>query len=95
MTCRDYLVVMRRVPIAELKAKLSEYLRHVRRGESFVILDRNSAIATISPYDSGGEPIKIRRARGATELSKVPLPSPIRLRKDVVALLLEERKQGR
>ena len=95
MTRRGYLLVMRRVQIAELKARLSEYLRHVRRGESFVILDRTSAIATVHPYPAGGEGLKVRRAAGAVAIPKIPLPSPTRIRKDVVVLLMEERQSGR
>lgn len=85
---------MKRVAIAELKSKLSEYLRYVRRGESLVVLDRNSAIAIITPYDSGGEPLKVRRAKGAVAVHRVPMPAPTRVKKDVVSLLLEDR-QGR
>jgi antitoxin (DNA-binding transcriptional repressor) of toxin-antitoxin stability system len=40
---------MKQVRIAELKAKLSEFLRAVQAGESFAVLDRNTAIAQIVP----------------------------------------------
>jgi antitoxin (DNA-binding transcriptional repressor) of toxin-antitoxin stability system len=42
-------MVMKHVRIAELKAKLSEFLRAVQGGESFAVLDRNTAIAQIVP----------------------------------------------
>jgi antitoxin (DNA-binding transcriptional repressor) of toxin-antitoxin stability system len=39
---------MRSVNIATLKAKLSEYLRMARDGETIHILDRHRAVATLS-----------------------------------------------
>ena len=39
---------MRRVNIAQLKAKLSEYLREVQAGETIRVLDRRREVATIS-----------------------------------------------
>src|SRR5580765_5910242 len=41
------------VQIAELKNRLSFYLRYVRRGEEVVINDRNVPIARIVPLSSG------------------------------------------
>ena len=40
------------VKIAELKGKLSEYLRSVRRGNELIIKDRETPIARIVPYKS-------------------------------------------
>lgn len=46
---------MLRVGIRELKAKLSEYLKKVRRGETLLVTDRGRIIAEIrSPTDAGG-----------------------------------------
>jgi len=42
-------MIMKQVRIAELKSKLSEFLRSFQRGESIVALDRNTAIAHIVP----------------------------------------------
>ena len=42
-------MVMKQVRIAELKAKLSEFLRTVQGGESIAVFDRNTAIAQIVP----------------------------------------------
>jgi len=39
------------VKIAELKSKLSEYLRSVRSGNEVVIKDRETPIARIIPYE--------------------------------------------
>ncbi len=49
VTIRGYHVVMSRVRIAELKSRLSEYLRKVRSGRSITVLDRDTPIARIRP----------------------------------------------
>ncbi|HEV8675409.1 MAG TPA: type II toxin-antitoxin system prevent-host-death family antitoxin [Methylomirabilota bacterium] len=87
---------MKTVRVAELKARLSEYLRAVRRGESVTVLDREHPIARIVPYASDGTALRTRRPRpDAPPLAKVPLPPPLRVKADVVALLLEERQGER
>jgi len=84
---------MKAVGIAELKARLSEYLRSVRRGHPVTILDRRTPIARIVPIRDAREELAIRRpARGAPPPSRVPLPPPLRLDVDAVELLLEERR---
>jgi len=45
---------MRTVGIRELKAKLSLYLRHARRGEVVLVTDRGKVVAEIRP--SAGKP---------------------------------------
>jgi antitoxin (DNA-binding transcriptional repressor) of toxin-antitoxin stability system len=40
---------MRVVGIRELKARLSEYLRDVRRGEVFLVTDRQEVVAELRP----------------------------------------------
>src|SRR5438067_355055 len=49
MTTSGHNVTMREVRIAELKARLSEYLRAVRRGETIAVLDRETPVAQIVP----------------------------------------------
>ena len=96
MTTYDYLQVMKTVRIAELKARLSEHLREVRRGRSLTVLDRDTPIARVIPYESEAAELKIRRPlRRSSSLQRVPLPSPLKLNFDVVALLLEERQGER
>jgi antitoxin (DNA-binding transcriptional repressor) of toxin-antitoxin stability system len=88
-------MVMKRVRIAELKAKLSEFLRAVQGGESFTVLDRNTAIAQIVPWRERPG-IRIRKpAPGSAAPNKVPLPRPTHLKIDVLELLLEERQSHR
>ncbi len=95
MTTSGYNLVMKEVRIAELKAKLSEYLRAVRRGDSITVLDRDEPIARIVPFRRDRE-IRIRRPLpGAGRLQDVPLPPPLEIETDIVALLLEERQRDR
>ena len=86
---------MRQVRIAELKARLSEYLRAVRGGETIAVLDRDTAIAQLSPIRERAA-LRIRKpARGTPAPNRVPVPRSIKIQVDVVALLLEERQGHR
>ena len=96
MTISSYNLVMKEVRIAELKAKLSEHLRAVRRGHTITVFDRDQPIARIVPYrkDQGG--VRIRKPLpGAGRLQDVPLPPPLPFETDIVALLLEDREKSR
>ncbi len=87
---------MKRVKIAALKARLSEHLRHVRRGETYTVMDRETPIARLLPYGSEAEPLRVRKPlRRVPSLQDVDLPPPLKLDVDAVALLLEERQVGR
>jgi prevent-host-death family protein len=86
---------MTTVRIAELKAKLSEYLRRVRRGQPVTVLDRDTPVAKIVPYESEAGELVIRRASGKIPFGKVPLPPPYKTEVDIVRLLLEERQTDR
>src|SRR5262245_52362392 len=50
LTICGHNIVMRQVRIAELKARLSEYLRAVRGGETIAVLDRDTPVAQIVPF---------------------------------------------
>jgi prevent-host-death family protein len=77
------------VGIADLKARLSEHLRAVRRGRSVTVVDRHTPIARIVPYER--EPVEVRRAtRRAKDLKLPPRPAG---RTDSLALLLEDRRR--
>ncbi|MCI0586188.1 MAG: type II toxin-antitoxin system prevent-host-death family antitoxin [Planctomycetes bacterium] len=87
---------MKTVRIAELKANLSAYLRRVRAGDTLVVLDRETPVARVVPFEPTGEPLSIRRAlRTYPSLGRIPLPPPLRLRRDAVEYLLEERQGER
>lgn len=92
MTRNDYHMVMKRVGIADLKARLSEHLRTVRQGESVTVLDRQTPIALIVPHGRGHGLLQIRRpTAGSPVPSQVHLPPAPRVELDVVELLLEDR----
>jgi prevent-host-death family protein len=88
-------MVMKQVGIAELKAKLSEFLRVVQGGESIAVLDRNRAVAHIVPVvEKTG--LRIRKpAADSPTPNKVSLPKPSLKKIDVLELLLEERQSHR
>ena len=88
-------MVMRQVGIAELKARLSEHIRAVRRGESIAVLDRETLVAHIVPVRDRSK-LQVRTpAPGTPPLGRVRVPKPARLDVDVVDLLLEERQGHR
>jgi prevent-host-death family protein len=86
---------MKQVGIAELKARLSEYLRAVRRGETIAVLDRETPVAQIVPVRERPA-LRIRKpAPGAPPLNRVRLPKPSKRNVDILELLLEERQGHR
>ena len=96
MTIFDYHMTMTGIRIAELKSHLSEHLRKVRAGGSLTVLDRDTPIARIVPWNAGNGFLKLRAPLpGAPKLQRVPLPPPLRLREDIVKLLMEERQGDR
>ena len=86
---------MKQVRIAELKARLSEYLRVVRRGESIAVLDRDTPVAQLIPVRDGSA-LRVRKpAPDAPPPNRVRIPRGGKLNIDVVHLLLEERQGHR
>ena len=53
------------VKIAELKGKLSEYLRSVRQGNEVVIKDRDTPIAKLVPYQEPKSRLTVRNPTGS------------------------------
>ena len=88
-------MVMKQVGIAELKARLSEHIRAVRRGESIAVLDRETLVAHIVPVRQRVA-LRVRKpAPGTPPPNRVRLPKPLKLNVDIVDLLLEERQGHR
>ena len=87
MTSCDYNMVMTTVRIAELKSRLSEHLRSVRKGRMLTVLDRNTPIAKLIPY--AAEPLEIRRA--TRKLRDLKPPAAPASPTDSLAVLLEDR----
>ena len=86
---------MKTVRIAELKARLSEYLRAVRRGETITVLDRETRVAEIVPVRASNA-LRIRKpAAGTPEPNRVSLPKRSASKIDVVQVLLETRQSHR
>jgi prevent-host-death family protein len=80
------------VKVAELKARLSEYLRGARRGHSITVCDRETPIARLVPFVER-ESLPVRQPlRG---LRDVELPPPLGRPVDRLSMLLEERQQSR
>ena len=89
--------MMDRAGVAELKARLSEFLRHVRRGHAVTVYDRDTPIARLVPLDASAL-VSSRPPRGAhAALQDVPLPPPLDLGDgvDVLELLRRERQPDR
>jgi len=88
MTTHDHNEAMSKVGIADLKAHLSQHLRKVRGGRMLTVLDRNTPIAQIVPYDAE-KPLEVRRAtRRPRDLS---LPPPPSRPTDSLSVLLQDR----
>lgn len=86
---------MKQVRIAELKSKLSEFLRAVEGGETITVLDRNRSIAQIVPIRERSG-LKIRKPTiSSPPPNKVSLPKPAKLNLEILDLLLEERQSHR
>jgi prevent-host-death family protein len=88
---------MKSVRIAELKSRLSEYLRAVRNGETITVLDRETPVAQILPVRVRQRAaLQIRKpAAGTPPPNRVKLPKPLKLDVDIVDLLLKERQSHR
>lgn len=95
VTTISHDMAMKEVRIAELKARLSEYLRAVRRGETISVLDRDTPVARIVPVRAAPALHVRKPASGAPKPNRVPLPRPLKLHVDVVDLLLDERQRHR
>ena len=81
--------MMKGVGIADLKARLSEHLKAVRKGRILTVLDRDTPVARIVPYDV--ERMEVRRAtRRPRDLAVPPPPSSPT---DSLAVLLDDRRR--
>jgi len=89
-------MVMNNIRIADFKSRLSEHLRQVRRGHTLTVMDRNTPIARVVPYEEHSGVLQVRLPPPQQhKLHRIPLPPPLRLRRDIVSFLLEERQVER
>lgn len=79
---------MSKVGIADLKAHLSRHLRKVRGGGTLTVLDRNTPIAQIVPFDVE-TPLEVRRA--TRKPAELQLPPPPAGATDSLSVLLQDR----
>jgi prevent-host-death family protein len=74
-------MVMKMINIADAKARLSEYLRRVERGETIVLARRNRPVAELRPLAGrSGAPRPIGLCRGEFTVPDdfdAPLPEPL------------------
>ena len=78
---------MKTVGIADLKARLSEHLRTVKRGATLTVVDRDRPVAVLAPVETAG--LEIRKAtRRPSELRRVP---KLKQRTNSLAVLLADR----
>lgn len=95
MTNYDCYMVMKRVRIADLNARLSAHLKSVRGGEVITVLDRDTPIAKIVPHREGESLLAVRGRRPGASLKSVCLPRPLEVDVDAVELLLDDRRGRR
>lgn len=70
---QSYMIMML-VKIAELKSKLSNYLKRVRAGEEIVVTDRETPIARLLPYQQSPQQLRIHKAhRPPSDLKKMQI----------------------
>jgi len=79
---------MIKVRIADLKAHLSQHLRRVRSGRTVTVLDRDTPVAKIVPYDAR-EPLAVRRATRKPSELRLPTPPPVET--ESLSLLVRDR----
>jgi len=68
---------MKKVGIADLKERLSEHLRKVRRGQTLTVLDRETPIARIVPFDAEAPSFFGSRVRWSSTISPLANPSSL------------------
>ena len=88
--------------VAQLKAKLSEYLARVRAGEEVLITEHGRPVAKIVAAGSADERLDelerqgiLRRGSGTIPDGFFDLPRPSDPEGSVLAALIEERREGR
>jgi prevent-host-death family protein len=96
MTRKGYDMVMSSVSIADLKARLSHYVGLARRGRMVTVTNRDIPVARLVPLEGKRGVLVIRRPEpGSPAPARVKLPPPLKTRRDIVEILLEERQSHR
>ncbi len=78
------------------RRRLGQHLRNVQGGECIKVWHRKTPIARIVPYEEEGASLKVQYPLpGALSFKQISLPPTLKLRRDIVMLLLEERQGER
>jgi prevent-host-death family protein len=87
---------MSQVSIADLKARLSHYVRIARSGRTVTVLNRDIPVARLVPVEKKAAGLVVHPPKpGSPPPGKVKLPPRLRTKRDIVELLLEERQGHR
>ncbi|MEX2178956.1 MAG: type II toxin-antitoxin system prevent-host-death family antitoxin [Gemmatimonadaceae bacterium] len=91
---------MKTVSVSQLKARLSHYLREVRRGSEIQVLDRGVPVARLTGVDAAAEDADDRRQRlaragvlrmGSGDLDRLLRGRPIAAGSDLSGALRADR----
>ena len=82
------VILMKRVSVAELKARLSEYLAAAKRGENVIVTEHGKPIAQLTPLDRATS----QEARLA-EMIRIGLITPPRKKLDMKEFLARPRSE--
>jgi prevent-host-death family protein len=87
---------METVTVAELKARLSHYLREVRAGGSFTVVSRDIPVATLSPHDPGHDDdlVVVEPRPDAPCLSDIDMGPPLPAQVAAVELIRQGRRDA-
>lgn len=92
---------MRTAGVAQLKARLSEYLARVRAGDEVLVTDRGRPVAKLVPATSADDRLIELERQGLARIGSMELPpgfldSPLpESEQSVTGALIEDRRQGR
>jgi prevent-host-death family protein len=86
--------MVKTIKIAPLRARFSEFLRRVRRGEEFIVMDRDRPVARLVPVDPEDDDLVVTPGAGTyARMGDMPLPDTVQLSEDPVRYLLEDREE--
>jgi len=67
---------MRTIEVTLLQEQLAECLRAVSQGQSIIVVDRETPIAQLVPYQSEAIGLVSRKPTSSVPFGKIPLPEP-------------------
>jgi len=94
VTSSGHDVAMKKTRVTDLKARLSHYLRLVRKGETITVYDRDKPVAELIPMRKVQLTLRAPVPR-SPKLHEIPRLPPMAGGRGILDLLLEERAEGR